>query len=723
MPPPPANAYSPGTNLTVGSHQVSIIKYISAGGFAHVYTCTIDPPFHNNTTACLKRVVVPNKTQLTLLRHEVDAMKRLRGNPHIVSYIDSHASRLKVTPPDQTQQYEVLLLMEYCLGNGLIDFMNTRLTHRLTEPEILSIMVQITAGVAMCHHLHPPLIHRDIKIENVLIDGKGTYKLCDFGSAVGYCGVPKTSQELQLLHQDIMQHTTPQYRAPEMIDLSRGFPIDDKLDIWALGVFLYKMCYYTTPFELPQQRTLQDLERLIINSTSTLRFPSSPQFTPRLQNIIRCCLREDPRRRPNALQLLQEVCLMQGIKQIPEVVPYSVRLQKVQAQSHTVSNGNSTNLQTTEETSEKVTLSLKASKSPPDAFASIDKSKILSMGPKPKPRPKSAIYPSAGDLKNSGSTTSLKDLIKQHVNESTNELSNMRKSEDLDRGTLDFLRSKDRTGVNSKQHTGGSIKSSIKNGIRRISTGGSISAQRSGSINHKKRSSIVSAMFNESRNNSEESLRVPSGEEPKRKSSIQRRMTALLKNSDKKPAKTASGYGKYTDTDDILAINYTNLSANASSDSLGSCDSLSPTHYEFEEKANAISQSQQKKKLVSPPTMEIQKERSRVDASKATKYGSLTLKYDVPPPCPPSLSHSPALKSHLTSARASKSLANKESKREIKTSSSVITKKPPPKPKKPLHLKAHEAADNRRLSTSSDVSLPDLDDLEKQFARRFPSYV
>lgn len=640
-------------------------------------------------------------------------MKRLRGNTHIVSYIDSHASRLNTPTPDQVQQYEVLLLMEYCLGKGLIDFMNTRLTHRLTEPEILSIMVQITTGVAMCHHLHPPLIHRDIKIENVLIDGNGTYKLCDFGSAVDYSGVPKTSQELQLLHNDIMQHTTPQYRAPEMIDLSRGFPIDDKLDVWALGVFLYKICYYTTPFELPKQRTLQDLEQLILHSATTLHFPSMPQFSPRLQNIIRCCLREDPRRRPNGLQLLQEVCLMLGIKQIPDVVPYSVRLHKLlstahnqpQTQHQAVTNTNSNGLQTTQETAQKVTLSLKASNAPKDVFASIDKSKLLSLGdkPKPKPRPKSAIYHSAADIKNSDSTASLKNLIDQHVTESNNGLSNMRKSEDLDRGTLDFLKSKDETGIYQSQNTGGSFKSTIKNGLRRISTGGSIGAQRSGSINYKKR---ISAIFTGLKNNSEENLRIPSIEEPKG-NSIQRRI-ALLKSSDKKPTKTASGYGKYTEADDLHAINRTNLSANASSESLSSYEVQSPTHYEFSDKTGGSSQIQLKKKLASPPTITVEKSKSVASSLKPTKYGSLSRKYDTPPPCPPSLSHNSASKGHVTSSAKASSPAHK---------------KPPPKPKKPLHLKTHEIEDKRRLSTSSDVSMPDLDDLEQQFARRFPSYV
>lgn len=50
------------------------------------------------------------------------------------------------------------------------------------------------------------------------------------------------------MKDDLMQHTTPQYRAPEMIDLTKGFPIDDKLDIWALGIFCTNCA--TTPHRL-----------------------------------------------------------------------------------------------------------------------------------------------------------------------------------------------------------------------------------------------------------------------------------------------------------------------------------------------------------------------------------------------------------------------------------------------------------------------------------------
>jgi serine/threonine protein kinase len=51
--------------------------------------------------------------------------------------------------------------MEFCNGGGLIDFMNTRLQQRLTEPEILKIFSDVAEGVACMHYLKPPLLHRD----------------------------------------------------------------------------------------------------------------------------------------------------------------------------------------------------------------------------------------------------------------------------------------------------------------------------------------------------------------------------------------------------------------------------------------------------------------------------------------------------------------------------------------------------------------------------------
>ncbi|OAL35713.1 hypothetical protein AYO20_05094 [Fonsecaea nubica] len=297
---PPAGTFLPGTKVQVGDHRVIIERYLSEGGFAHVYVVVLPRPVDGNQKAVLKRVAVPDKEHLANMRTEVETMKRLRGQKHIVKYIDSHASQLK------GGGYEVFLLMEFCQGGGLIDFMNTRLQNRLTEPEILKIFTDVAEGVACMHYLKPPLMHRDLKVENVLIATSGSsriYKLCDFGSAAPARPAATTAAEGRLIEDDINRHTTLQYRSPEMIDVYRKQPIDEKSDIWALGVFLYKLCYYTTPFEEVGQMA-------ILNAK--FKFPGYPRFSDQLKLLIASMLRERPTDRPNIYQVLQKACQLDG---------------------------------------------------------------------------------------------------------------------------------------------------------------------------------------------------------------------------------------------------------------------------------------------------------------------------------------------------------------------------------------------------------------------------
>lgn len=276
----PPGTFAPGTKVQVGSHRVTIERYLSEGGFAHVYLVRVPNPADPHATpevAVLKRVAVPDRDALANMRTEVETMKKLKGHKHIVTYMDSHASQLK------GEGYEVFLLMEFCSGGGLIDFMNTRLQHRLTEPEILHIFSDVAEGVATMHYLRPPLLHRDLKVENVLITtvgGNRVYKLCDFGSTAPPRPAAKTAAEGRLIEDDVQRHTTLQYRSPEMIDVYRKQPIDEKSDIWALGVLLYKLCYYTTPFEEVGQMA-------ILNAT--FKFPAYPQFSDRIKKLICRC--------------------------------------------------------------------------------------------------------------------------------------------------------------------------------------------------------------------------------------------------------------------------------------------------------------------------------------------------------------------------------------------------------------------------------------------------
>ncbi|KAJ5678988.1 Actin-regulating kinase PRK1 [Penicillium macrosclerotiorum] len=300
----PAGTFLPGTKVQCGSHRVVVEKYLSEGGFAHVYVVRLPQPVNGSETAVLKRVAVPDKSALGNMRTEVETMKKLKGHRHIVRYIDSHASQLR------GGGYEVFLLMEFCGGGGLIDFMNTRLQNRLTEPEIIKIFSDVSEGVACMHYLKPPLLHRDLKVENILISRSGSsscYKLCDFGSSAPPRPAAKSAAEGRLIEDDVQRHTTMQYRSPEMIDVYRKQPIDEKSDIWALGVLLYKLCYYTTPFEEVGQMA-------ILNAS--YKFPAYPKFSDRLKVLIASMLKENPQKRPNIYQVVNEVCQMQG-KEVP----------------------------------------------------------------------------------------------------------------------------------------------------------------------------------------------------------------------------------------------------------------------------------------------------------------------------------------------------------------------------------------------------------------------
>ncbi|EPY53850.1 NAK protein kinase Ppk30 [Schizosaccharomyces cryophilus OY26] len=301
--PPATSAFIPtdfstripaNTKLVVGSHTVTVMRYLSEGGFSHVYLVETQ----DKRCCVLKRIHVPDKAALQLVHGEIETMKRLKGHRHIVNYIDSNALY-----SNSANRYEVYLLMEFCAGGGLIDFMNTRLQARLTEGEILKILADVCDAVAAMHYLDPPLIHRDLKIENVLLVAPNSYKLCDFGSVCEPIPPVTTPESRSSVERNIAAYTTPQYRCPEMIDLSRQQGIDEKSDIWAIGVLAYKLCYYTTPFESVGNAAILK---------ASFSFPPFPRYSDRMKRFIATCLQEQPSHRPNIYQSLKEIMEMRG---------------------------------------------------------------------------------------------------------------------------------------------------------------------------------------------------------------------------------------------------------------------------------------------------------------------------------------------------------------------------------------------------------------------------
>ncbi|SPC65836.1 related to ARK1 - Actin Regulating Kinase [Ustilago sp. UG-2017b] len=341
---------APGTKVKVGNITVTVKRYLSEGGFAHVYLVTTSQPIpmpssvtgaigasmaasatagRGETVHVLKRMAVPDKAALADVRREVEVHKLLRNQANIVHFIEASATAL------QGGGYEIFILMEYCSGGGIISLMNARLRDRLREEEVLKIFGDVCAGVAVMHHLDPPLMHRDLKVENILmapstdpgtIPGsrstssnlKATFKLCDFGSAAPVLSrkPAKSMDEVKRVEADLNKHTTLQYRAPEMVDVYQRRVIDEKADIWALGVLLYKLCYYTTPFEENGGGPLA-----ILNVQ--YRIPPQPVYSEKLKQLIHSMLKEQSTDRPTIDQVIINVHQILGTRPSQAALHYA----------------------------------------------------------------------------------------------------------------------------------------------------------------------------------------------------------------------------------------------------------------------------------------------------------------------------------------------------------------------------------------------------------------
>ncbi|WFC94129.1 non-specific serine/threonine protein kinase [Malassezia brasiliensis] len=306
----------PGTRVQVGEHVVTVQRFLSQGGFARVYLVHADravtlPSGERTNTLVLKHMCVWNKDALRSVRGEVEHHRNLRGHTSIVHFVEASAANL------QGDGWEIFILMEWAAGGGLIDFLNTRLQNRLQEHEVLAIMRDVSLGVQVMHAKQ--LVHRDLKIENILLSGSTPtrFKLCDFGSCFSSRDVQpaRTPEQKKQLEKELNMHTTIWYRAPEMVDLRLEQVIDQRADIWALGVFLYKLCYYTTPFEGPQGGPAAIMHAHYI-------LPPTPPYSAELKQLIASMLTVDPAKRPTIAGVLERIdALLPAPKGTPRSTP------------------------------------------------------------------------------------------------------------------------------------------------------------------------------------------------------------------------------------------------------------------------------------------------------------------------------------------------------------------------------------------------------------------
>jgi len=274
-----------GRTVSIRGKSVRIIRLLGEGGFAYVYLGELD----NGQQVALKRFITQTKEMLESVIEEIRVMELL-GNScqNIVGYYGSERSKIT------EYKTEVLILMELCSGGSLTHYLQR--SQNLSEEQVIRMFRQIVTAVAHMHKQKPPIAHRDLKIDNILIAKDGTFKLCDFGSCSTVDRTYSTKREIVLEQSIIDRTTTPSYRAPEIVDLYQRIRVNHKVDIWALGVILYAMAYNKMPFG-------QDCAKAAILE-GNVKIPKSTKQPKRMGKLVKALLNKRPDRRPSCEEIL-----------------------------------------------------------------------------------------------------------------------------------------------------------------------------------------------------------------------------------------------------------------------------------------------------------------------------------------------------------------------------------------------------------------------------------
>ena len=206
---------------------------------------------------------------------EVSTMEYFRGNSHIVSVED-----YKVMEYLDEIGWDIFIRMEY-----LTSFMEYYAGKNLTEKEVMKLGIDLCKALEYCGQLH--IIHRDIKPENIFVSRFGDFKLGDFGIA----------RELEKTVSTLSKKGTYSYMAPEMY---RGEKYDSRVDIYALGLVLYKLMNHNRlPFlNLEKQLiTYRDKENALTRRMSGEKPPGPADAGEEFGEIILKACAYDPQER------------------------------------------------------------------------------------------------------------------------------------------------------------------------------------------------------------------------------------------------------------------------------------------------------------------------------------------------------------------------------------------------------------------------------------------
>uniref|UniRef100_H3CWD7 non-specific serine/threonine protein kinase n=1 Tax=Tetraodon nigroviridis TaxID=99883 RepID=H3CWD7_TETNG len=212
--------------------------------------------------------------------------KNLRREGHIQQMIRH---------PNITQLLDILetensyyLVMELCPGGNLMNRIYDK--KRLDERETQKYIRQLVLAV---EHLHRAgVVHRDLKIENLLLDEQDNIKLIDFGLS-NCAGILGYSDPFST------QCGSPAYAAPELLSRKKYGP---KVDVWSIGVNMYAMLTGTLPFTV-EPFSLRALHQKMVDKEMN---PLPPSLSTAAICLLKKLLEPDPNKRPNIHQVMAD---------------------------------------------------------------------------------------------------------------------------------------------------------------------------------------------------------------------------------------------------------------------------------------------------------------------------------------------------------------------------------------------------------------------------------
>ena len=215
---------------TLGPYQV--LESLGSGGMGHVYLAL--------DTRLDRRVAL--KVLPPEMASHPEKIKRFEREARTVASL-SHPGIVTLYSPLEEQDGLRFLTMELVEGETLSKSIPAR---GFSMERFLSLAIAVTDAVSAAHR--QGILHRDLKPENVMLTPDGRLKVLDFGLAkLRYDADEgdRTTKETQSVTQDGRIVGTVAYMSPEQ---AQGLPVDNRSDIFSLGILLYEMATGERPF-------------------------------------------------------------------------------------------------------------------------------------------------------------------------------------------------------------------------------------------------------------------------------------------------------------------------------------------------------------------------------------------------------------------------------------------------------------------------------------------